>query len=180
MAKIIFVTGGAQSGKARWAVNYFGVLDNVMYMCAYDSLKKTIEERINFHCKKNSISWAVQPDAKNLSQLVKGHKFSILDNVGEYTNRAIREKCDDLANISNELRNEITKQVADELTDLIWEVKEIDGTLLILSVEIGMSHIPGNLAQENYREILGNINQRIAHQAHEVYLIISGIPSKIK
>jgi len=52
--------------------------------------------------------------------------------------------------------------------------------LLILSVEIGMSHIPGSKAQEVYREILGNINQRIANQASEVYLIISGIPAKIK
>ncbi|MCL2577334.1 MAG: bifunctional adenosylcobinamide kinase/adenosylcobinamide-phosphate guanylyltransferase [Defluviitaleaceae bacterium] len=180
MAKIIYVTGGAQSGKARWAVNYLGAMDNVMYMCAYDSLKKTIEGRIDFHCKKNGVNWVVQSDAKNLNQLVKGHKFAVLDNLGEYTNRAIKEKCDDLANITIELRKEIEKQVSDEITELIWEVKEIDGTLVILSVEIGLSHVPGDRAQENYRNILGNINQRIAHQAHEVYLVISGIPSKIK
>jgi adenosylcobinamide kinase/adenosylcobinamide-phosphate guanylyltransferase len=112
--------------------------------------------------------------------LVKGHKFSVLDNLGEYTNRFIREKYGDLANVTVEQSNEVIKSVSDDITELIWEVKEIDGTLIILTVEIGLSHVPGDAAQETYRRILGNINQRIAHQAHEVYLVISGIPSKIK
>jgi adenosylcobinamide kinase/adenosylcobinamide-phosphate guanylyltransferase len=180
MAKIIFVTGGAQSGKARWAVNALGAMDNVMYMCAYDSLKDTIADRIEFHCKKNGVNWDIQPGAKNLNELVKGHKFAILDNLGEYTNQAIKEKCDDLGKISTELRKEIEKQVADEITELIWEVKEIDGMLVILSVEMGLGHVPADPAQENYRKMLGNVNQRIAHQASEVYLLISGIATKIK
>lgn len=180
MAKIIFVTGGAQSGKARWAVSYLGALDNVMYMCAYDQLKKTIAERIEYHCNKNRIEWDIRNNARNLKELMKGHKFAILDNLGEYTNRLISEKCENLADISEKLKKEIEIQITEEITELIWETKEINGTLLLLSIEIGLCPIPSDPAQEAYRQILGNINQRIANQASDVYLLISGIPSKLK
>jgi adenosyl cobinamide kinase/adenosyl cobinamide phosphate guanylyltransferase len=103
-----------------------------------------------------------------------------LDNLGEYTNRAIKEKCSDLGNIAPELRKEIEKQVAAEITELIWEVKEINGTLLILSVELGFCPVPSDPDQRVYRKMIGNINQRIANQCSEVYLMVSGIASKIK
>jgi adenosylcobinamide kinase/adenosylcobinamide-phosphate guanylyltransferase len=180
MAKIIFVTGGAQSGKARWAIDYLGLLDDVMYMCVYDTLESDILNRIKFNGDKHGISWNIQEGAKNLNELVKGHKFAVLDNLGEYTNRAIKAKCDDLGNIAPELRKEIEKQVADEIIELIWEVKEIDGTLLILSVELGFCPVPSVPEQRVYRKMMGNINQRIANQCSEVYLMVSGIASKIK
>jgi len=180
MAKIIFITGGAQSGKARWAINYFEPLDDVMYMCIYNSLEKDIAERITFNCNKHGISWDIQTDAKNPEELVKGHKFAILDNLGEYTNRAIRERCSDLGSITKEARKEIEKQIVDEIIELIWEVKEIDGTLLIISVELGFCPVPSDPAQGVYRKMMGNINQRIANQCSEVYLMVSGIANKIK
>ena len=180
MAKIIFVTGGAQSGKARWAVNYFGVCDDVMYMCVYDSLEKDIADRINFNCEKNAINWNISPNANNLDELVKGHKFAILDNIGEYTNRLIKEKCPDLGTITPEARKEIEKQVVDEITELIWQVKEINGVLLIISLELGLCPVPCEPDKRVYRKMMGNINQRIAGQASEVYLMVSGIASKIK
>jgi adenosylcobinamide kinase/adenosylcobinamide-phosphate guanylyltransferase len=180
MAKIIFVTGGAQSGKARWAIDYLGLLDDVMYMCVYDSLENDIANRVKFNCEKHGINWNIKEGAKNLNELVKGHKFSVLDNLGEYTNRAIKEKCSDLGSIAPELRKEIEKQVADEITELIWEVKEIDGTLLILSVELGFCPVPYEAEQKVYRKMMGNINQRIANQCSEVYLMVSGIASKIR
>lgn len=180
MAKIIFVTGGVQSGKARWAVNYFGSMDHVKYMCIYENLEDTISDRINFHCEKNAVAWAIETNAKSLEKLVKGHKFAILDNLAEYTNRAIREKCSNLKDLTAEIGLEAEKQVIDEITELIWEVKEIDGTLLILSVELGFSPVPADRAQRIYRRVLGSVNQRIANQSSEVYLMVSGIPSKIK
>jgi len=180
MAKIIFVTGGAQSGKARWAIDYLGLLDDVMYMCIYDNLESDIANRIAFNCEKHGISWNIKENAQNLEELVKGHKFAVLDNLGEYTNRAIREKCSDLGNIDPALRKEIEKQVAEEIVELIWEVKEIDGTLLILSVELGFCPVPYEPEQKVYRKMMGNINQRIANQCSEVYLMVSGIASKNK
>ncbi|MCL2755232.1 MAG: bifunctional adenosylcobinamide kinase/adenosylcobinamide-phosphate guanylyltransferase [Oscillospiraceae bacterium] len=180
MAKIIFVTGGVQSGKARWAANYLAALDNVAYMCVYDSLESDIADRIAFNCSKRDISWEITENARDFAGLMKGHKFAILDNLGEYTNRVAREKSLNLNDITPEQRAEVEKQVVDEMIELIWEVKEIDGTLIILSVELGFCPVPSGAEQRAFRRMLGNINQRIANQASEVYLTVSGIPMKIK
>jgi adenosylcobinamide kinase/adenosylcobinamide-phosphate guanylyltransferase len=180
MAKIIFITGGAQSGKARWAANYLGHCDDVMYMCAYENLEKDIADRIAFNCDKNGINWNIQEGVHNPSEMVKGHKFSILDNLPEYTNRIINSRCSDLGTITPEERTEIENMVINEVIELIWEVKEIDGTLLILSVELGFCPYPADDGQKVFRKMMGSINQRIANQASEAYLLVSGIHTKLK
>jgi adenosylcobinamide kinase/adenosylcobinamide-phosphate guanylyltransferase len=183
MGKVIFITGGVQSGKARWAVNYFGSLDDVMYMCAYPQLEKDIADRIEFNCKKQEINWNIQIDAENLDDLVRGHKFAVLDNLAQYTNKIIRRTIGedgDLGSITPEQRKEVEKQVIDDVVELIWEVKEIGGTLLLLSLELGLCPIPSDPAQKVYRKMMGTINQRIAAQATEMYLLVSGVPCKIK
>ncbi|MCL2036116.1 MAG: bifunctional adenosylcobinamide kinase/adenosylcobinamide-phosphate guanylyltransferase [Oscillospiraceae bacterium] len=183
MAKIIFITGGAKSGKARWAVNYFGRLDDVMYMCVYDSLERDIADRIKYNCDKNGISWVIREGSRNLSELVKGHKFAILDNLAEYTNRIVLERCgsyEAASQMKPEIRKEIEKQITEDIIELIWEVKEINGTLLIISVELSFCPVPDSPYEKVYRKILSNVNQRIANQSLEAYLMVCGIPSKIK
>jgi adenosylcobinamide kinase/adenosylcobinamide-phosphate guanylyltransferase len=180
MAKIIFVTGGVQSGKARWAANYLAALDDVMYMCVYDSLEKDTADRIAYNCNKRDINWEIVEGARDFDALMKGHKFAILDNLGEYTNQIVKEQNIDLANITSQQRKEVEKQVVDTLNTLIWEVKEIEGILIILSVELGFCPNPSGAEQRAFRRMMGNINQRIANQSSEVYLTISGIPMKVK
>lgn len=180
MAKIIFVTGGAQSGKARWAVNYLASLDNVIYLCIYDHLKSSIADRIRFQNEKNGIDWDIRTSARNLHEMVRGQKFAILDSLGEYTNYIIRENCDDLTKTTGVERMEMEKKVADDITELIWEVKETDGTLLVLSTEMGLGPVEKGSEAEMFRKMLGNINQRVANQASEVFLLVSGIPMKLK
>jgi len=180
MAKIIYITGGAQSGKAHWAVNYFGLCDDVMYMCVYDTLEDDIKNRIMFNCEKNGINWNIQTGVSDVITLAKNQKFVILDNLAEYTNRVINSKCDNLGEIPREDRKAIEKYVVDEIIELIWEVKETNGTLLLISAEFGFCPIPTEPDQRVFRKIMSNINQRIANQASEVYLSVSGIHTKIK
>ncbi len=66
------------------------------------------------------------------------------------------------------------------MLDLIDRVKEIEGTLLILSLETGFSVCPEKQEQVMFREILGNVNQRIANMCTDVYMSASGIQFKIK
>ncbi|MCL1844685.1 MAG: bifunctional adenosylcobinamide kinase/adenosylcobinamide-phosphate guanylyltransferase [Defluviitaleaceae bacterium] len=180
MAKIIFITGGVHSGKARWAVNYFGAMDYVMYMSVYDEMDKETADRIEFNCDKYGISWDIRTGVSSLNELFKGHKFAILDNLSEYVNRVIAQKALNLANLSRDERMEIEKEIIEEVIELIWEVKEVNGILLILSAELGFSTVPCEPEQAMYRKILGTVNQRLANQATEVYLLVSGIHMKIK
>jgi adenosylcobinamide kinase/adenosylcobinamide-phosphate guanylyltransferase len=180
MAKIIFITGGAASGKTRWAINYFKSCDNVMYMCVDDAPDAENMGRIEYTCKRNDIEWEIKTNAVNMHELVKGYKFSILDNVGAYVNKIIQENCADLNDITDDVRLAVEQKAIDDFTAIIDEINDMNGNIVIISTEIGFCPIPNDDAQRLYRTILGHVNQRIANMCNEVYLSVSGIQFNIK
>ena len=60
------------------------------------------------------------------------------------------------------------------------KVVEINGALVIITLEPGFSVMPLSSEQTSFRDILGAVNQRIANTAQEVYLSVSGIQFRIK
>ncbi|MDE6770483.1 MAG: bifunctional adenosylcobinamide kinase/adenosylcobinamide-phosphate guanylyltransferase, partial [Muribaculaceae bacterium] len=64
--------------------------------------------------------------------------------------------------------------------------REIDGlmstgaTIIIVTNEVGLGGVSGNDMQRHFADLQGMLNQFVAAKAEEVYMIISGIPVKIK
>jgi adenosylcobinamide kinase/adenosylcobinamide-phosphate guanylyltransferase len=52
--------------------------------------------------------------------------------------------------------------------------------IIIVSNEVGMGIVPDNPLARQFRDIAGFANQKMAEAADEVYLMVSGIPLKIK
>ncbi|MDR2533058.1 MAG: bifunctional adenosylcobinamide kinase/adenosylcobinamide-phosphate guanylyltransferase [Oscillospiraceae bacterium] len=180
MAKITFITGGTASGKTRWAVTNFAACDNVLYMAVAGKLDSDTARRVEFNCKERDVEWDIKLSAENLAEMARGRKFSILDNLGAYVNRIAAKKCPDISDIDNEIRREIEQQAIAEITELLTAVRESNGNLIIISTELGYCPLPAEKEARWFREILGNVNQRIANISNEVYLSASGITFKIK
>jgi adenosylcobinamide kinase / adenosylcobinamide-phosphate guanylyltransferase len=51
---------------------------------------------------------------------------------------------------------------------------------VLITNEIGMGIVPENPMARAFRDIAGRVNQAIADMADEVWLLVSGIPVKIK
>ena len=79
-----------------------------------------------------------------------------------------------------EAQRQVEETVLDELHVLGGGVSTLDGTLVIVTNEVGLSIVPENHVARVYRDILGNVNQRVAALCDEVYLVVCGIPVKIK
>ncbi|MCL2696995.1 MAG: bifunctional adenosylcobinamide kinase/adenosylcobinamide-phosphate guanylyltransferase [Oscillospiraceae bacterium] len=180
VAKIIFITGGASSGKSRWAVTHFAGCDNVLYMSIMSSLDADTSRRIEYNCREREIEWNVKTNADNIAELVKGQKFSVLDSLAAYVNRAAYRKCPDYSDMNDMIRKEIEQQVIEEIIEVMTNVRESYGNMIIISTELGFCPIPSQEDARWFREILGNVNQRIANLSNEVHLSASGITFKIK
>ena len=180
MAKTVFITGGAASGKSRWAVSSFASCDNVLYMVIADRIDDDTIARINYNCKKNDVEWDIRTSVTDITEAVRGRKFTIFDNLGAYVNHIIMKKCPDIDDMTDELRREIEREAINDVTELMDIVKESNANVLIISTELGFGPLPENKSQRWFREIIGNVNQRIANLSTEVYLSASGIPFKIK
>lgn len=55
-----------------------------------------------------------------------------------------------------------------------------DATFIFVTNEIGMGGVSANDVQRRFTDVLGWTNQFVAAQADEVYMMLSGIPVKIK
>ncbi len=53
-------------------------------------------------------------------------------------------------------------------------------TIYIVSNEVGLGIVPENEMAREFRDIAGILNQKIAEIADEVYMLVAGIPLKIK
>jgi len=59
-------------------------------------------------------------------------------------------------------------------------VRERNLTAIIVSNEVGMGVVPAYPMGRMFRDVVGRANKRIAAAADEAYLIVSGIPLKLK
>ena len=181
MSKTILVTGGAASGKSRWAVTYLAACDYVLYLSVADNVDNDTMGRIEYGNKHNYVEWDIKTGVTSApAECITDHKFVIFDNLAAYTSRVMKEMCSDIASMSEETKKAIEKKVIADISDMYDKIMVIDGTMITVTLETGFSVTPENKEQAVFREELGNVNQRIANMSNEVYLSASGIQFKIK
>ena len=170
MSTITLVTGGAASGKTRWAINYFATCDNVLYIHTDKQLSEDIRRRIEYNNSKNDVMWDIMDDVHDPCELIKDHKFFIFDGLVSYTQQIIAKECDNIAEL----------KVISDVQNMIEAVEKLHGDMVIVTVETGFSVVPTDPSQAMLRKIVGFVNQRIANIAQEVYLSASGIQFRIR
>lgn len=181
MSKTILITGGAASGKSRWAASYLAACDYVLYLCASPELDKDTLGRIEFSNKQHFVEWDIQEGVtSDPAERITDHKFVIFDNLASYASAAIQQMCPDISTITGEMKKEIEKKVIADITDMYDQIMVIDGTMITITLETGFSVTPHDHEQAVFREIIGSVNQRLANMSNEVYMSASGIQFKIK
>ncbi len=170
MGKLIFITGGARSGKSAFAQKLAARLGKkVTYIATAQAKDKEMELKIKFHRKNRPSHWKTIEEEKDITEVLsRGAKKS----------EVILLDCLTLL-ISNLLLSS-RKDVLKEVRQLVGRIKEIKATTLIVSNEVGMGIVPDNRLARRFRDIAGEANQIVAQVADEVYLVVSGIPIKVR
>jgi len=137
-----------------------------------------MKHRITEHQKARPRSWSTLETTMHIGSRIE-------QNIGE--SRVVIVDCITLliSNLLGQCNEEIDhvlfeKEVTDEVDELIGCTKRIDATFIIVTNEVGMGLVPVNRVGRLYRDLLGKANQTLARQANEVYLMVAGIPLKIK
>jgi len=63
---------------------------------------------------------------------------------------------------------------------LVEAVRNVKGTCIIVSNEVGLGIVPDNALARRFRDLAGFVNQQMAQASDEAYLLTSGMPLKIK
>lgn len=172
---LILVTGGARSGKSRFAQEFAARMPGPhAYLATAQTLDEEMRERIEAHRKARPSEWTVieEPWAvpEALRRSAHAARTVILDCITLWmTNLLISDESFD------ERRAEVA---ANELLDAALSVA--DATVIVVSNEVGSGVVPDNPLARRFRDCAGRANQILAAGADEVYLLTSGIPVRIK
>ncbi|HCC69520.1 MAG TPA: bifunctional adenosylcobinamide kinase/adenosylcobinamide-phosphate guanylyltransferase [Nitrospiraceae bacterium] len=167
--KIVFILGGARSGKSAFALKEASKISGKKaYIATAESLDEEMRQRIEEHKRKRGDDWVTYEEPLKIVDLVKKMK-------SEYN--VILIDCLTLW-LSNLMHNNL--DIRHEIENLVSTLRITHHASYIVSNEVGMGIVPDNKMARDFRDLAGFLNQKIAEIADEVYLVTAGIPVKIK
>lgn len=174
--KCIFILGGARSGKSRFAVELAKKLSQqVLFIATGEPRDEEMRARIVEHRKARPKSWRTLEVPANIGACLEAEIGSaevvIIDCLTLLVSNRLGEETD---------YEEAEKQVMAEINELTAIMDKLHASFIIVSNEVGAGLVPEVKLGRIYRDILGKVNQLVAQRASEVYLLVAGIPVKIK
>lgn len=177
MAPIIFITGGARSGKSGFAEKRsreFGA--PLGYLATAQTLDSEMDERVRRHRERRGGEWSTIEEPVYLSQ-------ALTRCDGQY--RAILVDCltlwlSNLLFTYEDAADQLEERIQEDLQRLKSTLQGMVTPVVLVSNEVGMGIVPDNRLARLFRDIAGSANQTLAGAADEVYAVISGIPLRLK
>jgi adenosylcobinamide kinase/adenosylcobinamide-phosphate guanylyltransferase len=170
--KIIFITGGARSGKSDFALKLAqGLAGPKAYLATAQALDKEMAERIQKHKRNRPRDWQTLEEPLQIAKVIgeQGDHFSV-----------ILVDCLTLWISNSMMAKWSLKKLLQEADRLLEACRGMRGTVIIVSNEVGLGIVPDNPSARNFRDLSGLIHQKVARQADEVYLLVSGLPLQLK
>lgn len=173
MARLVFLTGGARCGKSRYAQQRAEAHPGpLLYVATGLTVDDEMAARIERHRQERGPRWATLEEpvdpAGRLPQAAAGKSAVLFDCVTFWlTNLLLQEQLDETAILA---RVDLLLQAA----------RALDGTLYLVSNEVGQGIVPENALARSFRDIAGRVNQRLAAEADEAWLLVAGLPLPLK
>lgn len=172
MAKqIILVTGGARSGKSKYAEQRAIELGGRrLYVATAEAKDEEMRLRIGEHKKRRGEKWMTVEEPVELALALQAQRGQIdcalVDCLTIW--------------LSNLLLRRDGKYVEEKVEELMRTLPALDFHLILVSNEVGSGIVPDNPLARQFRDLAGWANQRIAAAAHEVVLTVAGFPMIVK
>ncbi len=168
MKKVILITGGARSGKSRYAEELALSLSKTpVYVATAHVWDDEFRERVKKHQERRGPEWTNIEEEKQLSKLNLTGRVAVVDCITLWC-----------TNFFFELQN--VDKALDDLKREFNQFTAHDATYIFVTNEIGMGGVSENAVQRKFTDLQGWMNQYVASQADEVILMVSGIPVKVK
>lgn len=173
MSRIMLITGGQRSGKSAYAESLALTLsDAPVYMATARVWDDEFRRRIALHQQRRGPQWTNIEEEKFLSRHDLAGRTVLVDCLTLWSTNFFFDH--------DENDPERVRHVLDALKEELNQLLQQDATFIFVTNEIGLGGVSGNTVQRQFTDLLGWLNQYVASQAHEVTLMVSGIPIKLK
>ena len=180
-SQITLVLGGVRSGKSAYAEELAG-RDGapVVYLATGQATDDEMTQRILRHQERRPAHWQtveepLQPFTALATAISSANPQAVvlLDSVDVWiANLLLAHENDDSVVVE--------ARALAQLDLLLNLCRQKAGEAILVSSEVGLSPVPPNRLGRHFQDLLGTVNQRIAAAADAVYLVVAGLPVRVK
>jgi adenosylcobinamide kinase/adenosylcobinamide-phosphate guanylyltransferase len=172
MGKIIFITGGARSGKSRLAETLaIEHGEPLLYLATARAGDGEMTARIRRHQERRGDVWQTIEEPCDLLPVLHGHD-------GWF--KAVLVDCVTLWLTNLLLDDAKSAGALDRVRELVQAAAGWQTPLILVANEVGMGIVPDNELARRFRDLAGEANEILAAAADEAYVMFSGLPLKLK
>ena len=169
---VTLVLGGVRSGKSRWAQELAQKAGHVAYFATAQALDDEMSQKIRRHQEDRPGHWKTVEEPLELAQALSanaaGHDILLVDCLTLF--------------VSNLLHAEESApgSMAERIESLMEVLRHPPASIVLVSNEVGSGVVPVYALGRQFRDALGELNQRIAAVADDVVLLVAGLPLALK
>jgi adenosylcobinamide kinase / adenosylcobinamide-phosphate guanylyltransferase len=169
---LILVLGGARAGKSTFALRLARERageGSVTFIATAQALDEEMAARIARHREERPAHWTTIEEPYQLDDaLIKASDadVALVDCLTLF--------------VSNWLLRSEDSKLKEVSESFLATVRSQTQTVICVSNEVGLGIVPETPLGRTFRDLLGRINQQFAEAADEVYLLVAGLPLRLK
>jgi adenosylcobinamide kinase/adenosylcobinamide-phosphate guanylyltransferase len=165
---VTLLLGGARSGKSHYAQQLGEQAERVVFVATAQASDEEMRRKIDLHRSSRPRHWQTVEEPLALAQTIQQHGLAcdllIIDCLTFFA--------------SNLLHARSGQQ--DAVDALCLALESPPCPIVLVSNEVGSGVVPEYELGRRFRDLLGEINQRVARVASNVYLMVAGLPLVLK
>ncbi len=180
MAKrLIFLLGGARSGKSHYAETWARQQGKrVLFVATAEPNDADMRQRVADHRDSRPAAWHTLEAPRNTARSIAACPYVydtlLLDCLTLLTSNILLDLPESAT------QSDANAAVLAEVERLLDVYAASEANWLVVSNEVGMGVVPPTRLGLLYRDMLGRANQRVAGAADEVLLLVAGIAWRLK
>jgi adenosylcobinamide kinase/adenosylcobinamide-phosphate guanylyltransferase len=170
---IDLVLGGVRSGKSRYAQSLAERMDRVAFIATAE--RRDDEEmrvKIERHRAERPSGWTTIEEPLDL--------HAAIQSAGGNCDAVVVDCLTLFAANLLEAHGENEIKLHRQVDDLCEVLRSVPCTVILVSNEVGSGVVPAYASGRRFRDLVGEINQRVATIADTVLLMVAGLPLALK
>ncbi len=169
---ITLVLGGVGSGKSRYAQSLASREEKVTFVATALACDDEMRLKIERHVLERPASWRTVEAPFEVAQAIAEHgsssSFLVIDCLTTFTGNLL---------VSRQMNCEC---ILAKIEEIAAALPRCPASVVLVSNEVGSGIVPEFPSGREFRDLLGQVNQRIARVCDNLILMVAGYPLAIK
>jgi adenosylcobinamide kinase/adenosylcobinamide-phosphate guanylyltransferase len=169
---VTLVLGGVRSGKSHYAQQFGERAQAVVFVATAQAYDDEMRHKIDRHRESRPASWQTVEEPLELAKTIEAHGYAcdvmIVDCLTFFASNLLDASGDDVPAIESSV---------DRLCEAL---RSPPCSVVLVSNEVGSGVVPAFPSGRRFRDLLGEMNQKVARVASNVVLLVAGLPLALK